>query len=340
MSSNFILKMRSDAGVLRIRVNASSVKNMTDIEEYVLKAWPQLGRLYEDYRLYYIDDSDEKCLLNDLSLEDGLTLARIRAEASGRVPILELNIEKVDDGNSATFCENADSEIGDADTLAELLEDLGYVVSSDDADALVESLGETGVDLARLREQLESEKKNKGQEELPKDPVEGLPIEKMEPGDEDARRTMVDLLTQLGFVDNRETAEDLVKRLGSSSKDINEVSRRLIDLAKEQEEERTGEATEEPLKEANDKELCVAETSDVAKQLQRLLVEKHFVRTPEGAEDLVAALVGADQDLKKVLQHFTDKMTTKDCQSVSSRGCSHRGTGRKGSSGKAPTYSS
>ncbi|KAF4704463.1 hypothetical protein FOZ62_031999 [Perkinsus olseni] len=300
MSSNFILKMRSDAGILRIRVNASSVKNMTDIEEYVLKTWPQLGRLYENYRLYYTDDSDEKCLLNDLSLEDGLTLARIRAEASGRVPMLELNIEKVDDGNSATPCEKADSEIGDADTLAELLEDLGYVVSSHDADALVESLGETGVDLARLREQLESEKKNGGQEELPKDPVEGLPIEKTESGDEDARRTMVDLLTQLGFVDNRETAEDLVKRLGSSSKDINEVSRRLIDLAKEQEEERTGEATEEPLKEANDKELCVAESSDVANQLQRLLIEKHFVRTPEGAEDLVAAMVGAEYQQPKI----------------------------------------
>ncbi|KAF4704624.1 hypothetical protein FOZ63_004230 [Perkinsus olseni] len=326
--------------ILRIRVNASSVKNMTDIEEYVLKAWPQLGRLYENYRLYYTDDSDEKCLLNDLSLEDGLTLARIRAEASGRIPLLELNIEEMDDGNSATPCEKADSEIGDADTLAELLEDLGYVVSSVGADALVESLGETGVDLARLREQLEFEKKNGGQEELPKDPVEGLPIEKMESGDEDARRTMVDLLTQLGFVDNRETAEDLVERLGSSSKDINKVSRRLIDLAKEQEEERTGEATEEPLKEANDEELCVAETSDVANQLQRLLIEKHFVRTPEGAEDLVAALVGADQDLKKVLQHFTDKMTTKGFQSISSRRYSHGGTGRKGSSGKAPTYSS
>ncbi|KAF4697797.1 hypothetical protein FOZ63_032504, partial [Perkinsus olseni] len=113
---------------------------------------------------------------------------------------------------------------------------------------------------------------------------------------------------------------DLVKRLGSSSKDINEVSRRLIDLTKEQEEERTGEATEEPLKEANDKELRVAETSDVANQLQRLLIEKHFVRTPGDAEDLVAALVGADQDLKKVLQHFTDKMMTKGFQSISSRG--------------------
>ncbi|KAF4661459.1 hypothetical protein FOL47_006670 [Perkinsus chesapeaki] len=374
MSSDLILKLRTDEEVLRTRVDASTVKNMTDINEYILQTWPELGRLYEDYRVYYIDDFDEKCLLNELSVQDALTLAKIRAQASGSVPVLELYIEVLDhDDSEAESEELAANEVEDPEeTLAKLLEDLGYVVSSEDALSLVDSLGETGIDLDKLREQLEIEKNGaqetaekiapavetkkpavkapaKGEPEsgwvvdaVPEEPDEGLHIVKTVSNDKDAVSTMVDLLTQLGFVDNRETAQELVNRLVSSSNDVDRISKRIMDLAEQQEQERSGEATEEAVKDANDEELSAVKRSSAAKDLENLLYNMGFVETREAAKDIVAALVGAGQDLRKVIEHFEaekpSKRTTESSgsQTVSRRRRHHS---RRGASQKKPAAS-
>ncbi|KAF4667197.1 hypothetical protein FOL47_003682 [Perkinsus chesapeaki] len=334
MASDLILKLRTTLQTLRVRTTIDACQDLCQIHDYIEQAWPELKGT--DYRVYYIDDDDEMCLLNDLSIGDALVLASERKPSS---PTLDLFIKTDAPATTTTASkeqaqpeqkeqaqpeqkeqaqpeQKADEEAVEdtvADTLAQLLTDLEFMSTMDGAYRLVDTLLNAGQDLAVLTQEIQaqeqaerasSQKAGKPREKKVVQPVQQkqqaqvakpkeVHIEKEVKSEKEAEDTMVDLLTQMGFVQKKEDAERFVRRLVKSGEDLQRVTDHIlgIDEAKD----------EVPSKEAQ-KQLSKTDSDDVAREFVDILDNLGLVQNRDAAKELVGSLMEAEQDLDKISQ--------------------------------------
>ncbi|EEQ99018.1 hypothetical protein Pmar_PMAR012026 [Perkinsus marinus ATCC 50983] len=326
-----ILKLHSIEETLRVRVEVDACKSMAQITGYIEKAWPQLKD--EKYRIYYLDDSDELCVLNELSVGDAITLpAKMMRAGDDAVPVLDLFIKKEIDRDLTSPREVNPS----ARNLARRLTDFDYMNSFDDAWQLVDSMLATGQDLDSVAKHLETrqDRKQKSVDAAPQEPpARGVKriasemekdssavqpqvktsgkvyattsdgkheyhIEKRVKSEKEAVDTMVDLLTEMGFVESKDKAKDLVNNLVGSGEDLKRVADHIMSRAIEQE-------NDSPLALRDlDDELKLVEADDTARDFADLLDDFGFVGSRDAARELVGSLMATEQDLGSIADHF------------------------------------
>ncbi|KAF4652182.1 hypothetical protein FOZ61_009865 [Perkinsus olseni] len=329
MSSDLILKLRTRTQTMRIK-------------GYIEKTWTQLQD--KQYRIYYIDEYGEICLLNDLSLGDAIATVREGASSSSNsTPVLDLFIQSEGEEvplSSSQLPEEVAQQVDVADTLARFLDDMDYMDTLDAADDFVDGLVAADSDLNAILDCLQarddatsrkavsssaskqigaSEKKSSKevQQSATKAPKESsttgeieasgyeqvgdkapkqFHVERQVSSPKEASDMMVDLLTKMGFVDNKKAAEDLVGRLVSSPDDLQRVADHIDDLV-----EGRAPATTPAL-------------DDTAKQFIDMLDDSGMVQDRNAAEDLVGVLKDAEQDVDKVFNNFLDRTTSNQQQ--------------------------
>ncbi|KAF4686273.1 hypothetical protein FOZ60_005467 [Perkinsus olseni] len=121
-------------------------------------------------------------------------------------------------------------------------------------------------------------------------------VERQVSSPKEASDMMVDLLTKMGFVNNKKAAKDLVGRLVSSPDDLQRVADHIDDLVEGREP-----ATTPAL-------------DDTAKQFIDMLDDSGMVQDRNAAEDLVGVLKDAEQDVDKVFNNFLDRTTSNQQQ--------------------------
>ncbi|KAF4668375.1 hypothetical protein FOL46_002040 [Perkinsus olseni] len=344
MSSDLILKLRTRTQTMRVRVDSEKLTDMCQIKGYIEKSWTQLQG--KQYRIYYIDEYGEMCLLNDLSLGDAIATVREGAPSSSNsAPVLDLFIQSEGEEVPLSLSQPPEEEMAEqmdvADTLARFLDDMDYMDTLDAADDFVDGLVAADSDLNAILDCLQarddatsrkavsscapskqigaSEKKSpKGvQQSATKAPKESsttgeiqasgyeqvgdkapkqFHVERQVSSPKEASDMMVDLLTKMGFVDNKKAAEDLVGRLVSSPDDLQRVADHIDDLV-----EGRAPATTPAL-------------DDTAKQFIDMLDDSGMVQDRNAAEDLVGVLKDADQDVDKVFNNFLDRTTSNQQQ--------------------------
>ncbi|EER10570.1 hypothetical protein Pmar_PMAR005700 [Perkinsus marinus ATCC 50983] len=105
---------------------------------------------------------------------------------------------------------------------------------------------------------------------------------------------MVDLLSDLGFVDSKKAARDLMNNLVSSTDDLNKVADNIKRRVEDQQREDAYSKADE----------CVMADKKPGEHLAQLLNDYGFVVDEDSANKLVAALEATDQDLNRILFHF------------------------------------
>ncbi|KAF4743064.1 hypothetical protein FOZ62_018569 [Perkinsus olseni] len=159
MPSDLILKLRTRTQTMRVRVDSEKLTDMCQIKGYIEKSWTQLQG--KQYRIYYIDEYGEMCLLNDLSLGDAIATVREGASSSSNsAPVLDLFIqsegEEVALSSSQPPEEEVAEQMGVADTLARFLDDMDYMDTLDAADDFVDGLVAADSDLNAILDCLQA----------------------------------------------------------------------------------------------------------------------------------------------------------------------------------------
>ncbi|EER11900.1 hypothetical protein Pmar_PMAR014038, partial [Perkinsus marinus ATCC 50983] len=153
-SSVLCLELHSDSETIRVRVDPESCQSYDQLCSYVEKAWRELQ--FRDYRLFYMDDSDELCLLNDLSLSDALALADAQGKATKSVPVIDIFVDAYNE--EAPSFTPLDSE---ALAVADLLDGLDYVIDPLSALRLVDCLAAADQDMGKVADSLKTKKATK-----------------------------------------------------------------------------------------------------------------------------------------------------------------------------------
>ncbi|EER17181.1 hypothetical protein Pmar_PMAR020839 [Perkinsus marinus ATCC 50983] len=380
MSNNLVLKLRTRTQTMRVRVDSEKLTDMYQIKDYIEQSWTQLKG--KDYRVYYVDEFGEMCLLNDLSLGDAIATVQELNMSAKNIPVLDLFIQA--EGEEVPLSSKSQSdddgeiarEVDVANTLAQVLDDMDYMDSLDVAEQFVEGLVAADSDLDAILDQLQADdaensrkpvssttpakkigvsgkKSSKVAQQAPKavdretasigktkakevapsgkksskivqhtpkvaprttpssskvevngyQQVNGeaprqFHVEKQVSSPEEASDMMVDLLTKMGFVDNKKAAEDLVGELLNSPDDLQRVADHIDDLIEGREP------------------LATDSLDDTAKKLIDMLDDSGVVQDRVAAENLVNVLMDAGQDVDKVLSDFVDRTTTGKRQQV------------------------
>ncbi|KAF4664749.1 hypothetical protein FOL47_004984 [Perkinsus chesapeaki] len=337
MSSDLILKLRTRTQTMRVRVASEKLTDMCQIKDYIEKVWTQLQG--KQYRVYYVDEFGEMCLLNDLSLGDAIATVREQAAALNITPVLDLYIQ--DEGeevplSSAVPEENIAQQADVADTLAQLLDDMDFMDSLDAAEQFVDGLVAADSDLDAILSHLQGDDGAAQRKVVPAAPAKSIAapekkstkavqkaakpskqpsttgeieasgyeqvgdkapkqfhIERQVSSPKEASDMMVDLLSKMGFVDSKKDAQDLVANLTSSPDDLQRVADHIEDLVEGREP---------------------AVMDDTARQFIDMLNDTGMVQDKDAAEDLVGALVDAEQDVDKVFNNFLERTNSKQQQ--------------------------
>ncbi|EEQ98487.1 hypothetical protein Pmar_PMAR004411, partial [Perkinsus marinus ATCC 50983] len=239
MSSQICLKLHLDSDILRVRVPVDKCQKVDDICNYVEMAWPALSEA--SYRLYYIDDMDDACILSQISLPDALALAE-----ESRVPTMNIFVD-IDDEEDVVVVDDPLSRMVD-----ELI-DGDLIPSYDVGQELVRVLQDAGQDLDKVTQELAKSRSKKSgsrtttKKNAPKSPSvaakpklqpqSSLKIEREVSDENEAMDTMVDLLSDLGFVDSKKAARDLMNNLVSSTDDLNKVADNIKRRVEDQQRE-------------------------------------------------------------------------------------------------------
>ncbi|EER14580.1 hypothetical protein Pmar_PMAR009036, partial [Perkinsus marinus ATCC 50983] len=144
MSNNLVLKLRTRTQTMRVRVDSEKLTDMYQIKDYIEQSWTQLKG--KDYRVYYVDEFGEMCLLNDLSLGDAIATVQELNMSAKNIPVLDLFIQA--EGEEVPLSSKSQSdddgeiarEVDVANTLAQVLDDMDYMDSLDVAEQFVEGL--------------------------------------------------------------------------------------------------------------------------------------------------------------------------------------------------------
>ncbi|KAF4725229.1 hypothetical protein FOZ62_010621, partial [Perkinsus olseni] len=160
-ASVLCLKLHSDSQTIRVRVDPEACQTYEQLCGYVEKAWRELQ--FRDYRLFYMDDCGELCLLNNLSLSDALALAEKAGKKTlNAVPVMDIFVD-VHGGEAPSF-----TPLGpDALMVADLLDELGYVVDPLSALRLVDGLEAADQDMNRVADSLKTKKTSKAEKKVP-----------------------------------------------------------------------------------------------------------------------------------------------------------------------------
>ncbi|EER14579.1 hypothetical protein Pmar_PMAR009035, partial [Perkinsus marinus ATCC 50983] len=178
-SSVLCLKLHSDSETIRVRVDPESCQSYDQLCSYVEKAWRELQ--FRDYRLFYMDDSDELCLLNDLSLSDALALADAQGKATKSVPVIDIYVDAYSE--EAPSFTPLDSE---ALAVADLLDGLDYVIDPLSALRLVDCLAAADQDMGKVADSLKTKKATK---EVHKNAADSKNVTKSSEGVVDSKAT-------------------------------------------------------------------------------------------------------------------------------------------------------
>lgn len=352
MSSDLVLKLRTRTQTMRVRVDSQKLMETSQIKDYIEQSWMQLKG--KPYRIFYVDEYGEMCLLNDLSLGDAIATVRELNQSGKTTPVLDLFIQAEGEELPLSPSQPDDDEIvrdvAVASTLAQVLDDMDYMDSLDAAEQFVESLMAANSDLDVILDRLQnddvensredavpsatpakkigaSEKKPvaKSIQQTAKAPVttnkieasgyqkvgdeapKQFHVERQVSSPEEASDMMVDLLTKMGFVDNKEAAEDLVGSLINSPDDLQRVTDHIDDLVEGKEPATT------------------LGLNDTVKQFVDMLDDSGMVQDRAAAESLVSVLMDADQDLGKVFSDFADRTASDQKQKATTKNSrSHR----------------
>ncbi|KAF4667200.1 hypothetical protein FOL47_003685 [Perkinsus chesapeaki] len=338
MSSDLILKLRTRTQTMRVRVASEKLTDMCQIKDFIEKAWTQLQG--KQYRVYYVDEFGEMCVLNDLSLGDAIATVREQAAALDITPVLDLYIQ--DEGEEVPLSstapeENIAQEVDVADTLAQLLDDMDFMDSIDAAEQFVDGLVAANSDLDAILGHLRGEnspiqrravpasapakslaapeKKStkavqkaakpskepsttgeieaSGYEQVGDKAPKQFHVERQVSSAKEASDMMVDLLSKMGFVNSKKDAQDLVAQLTSGPEDLQRVADHIEDLVEGREP---------------------TVMDGTAKQFIDMLNDTGAVQDRDAAEDLVGALVDAEQDVDKVFNNFLERTNSKQEQ--------------------------
>ncbi|KAF4699445.1 hypothetical protein FOZ62_002344 [Perkinsus olseni] len=332
-----VLKLHTTEETLRVRVQADSCKDMAQIKGYIEQAWPELKG--KEYRIYYLDDADEMCLLNDLSVADAVSLPgkMLKSNDESAVPVLDLFIKR--DTDRSVAVQRADD--ASARNLARWLTDFDYMNTFDDAWQLVDSMLATGQDLDSVARHLENrqnekksvtaaaavpkaqkpargEKRTASEMEKENDASAIQPhvktsgkvsatsrkdgheyhIERNVKSEKEAVDTMVDLLTEMGFVEGKDKAKELVNGLVGSGKDLQRVADHIMSRALEQEQD-----SSRAWKDIAD-EMKMVDDDETARDFADMLDDFGFVESHDAARELVGSLMATQQNLSRIADHF------------------------------------
>ncbi|KAF4664747.1 hypothetical protein FOL47_004982 [Perkinsus chesapeaki] len=340
-SNELILKLHTTEETLRVRVDAEKCKDMAQIKGYIEQAWPALKG--KEYRIYYLDDFDEMCLLNDLSVGDAMSLPgkMFKSDDETAVPVLDLFIKTDADKTGAVRSAQEDTS---ARNLARWLTDFDYMNTFDDAWQLVDSMLATGQDLDSVARHLQNRQNQK--QAVAAAPVAAAPaaveaprgekrtasemekddssskaiqphtkstgtisattrngdheyhIERHVKSEKEAVDTMVDLLTEMGFVDSKDKAKELVNGLVGSGKDLQRVADHIVSRAIEQEQDSSRAQRDI----AN--EMRMVDQDSTARDFADLLDDFGFVESRDAARELVGSLMATQQNLSRIADHF------------------------------------
>ncbi|KAF4647306.1 hypothetical protein FOL47_004787, partial [Perkinsus chesapeaki] len=194
-----------------------------------------------------------------------------------------------------------------ADTVAHVLDDMDYVDGLDAAErfnAIASDAKSTSK--AAKKEQSVAAKQSSGASKTQNKPVNTVEasgykqvgneapkqfhVERQVSSGKEACDMMVDLLTQMGFVNNKKDAKKVVDELVSSPDDMQRVTDRIEDLV-------------------DGKEPTI---DDAAQRFVNMLDDSGMVRDRDAAEALVGAMRDAEQDIDEVFRNFSEKTNSKE----------------------------
>ncbi|KAF4676213.1 hypothetical protein FOZ60_000688 [Perkinsus olseni] len=302
MSSQICLKLHLDSDILRVRAPVDKCRKVEEIRSYVEMAWPDLKKT--PYHLYYTDDMDDACVLNQVSLPDALILAE-----KSRVPTMNIYVKTGED-------EEDDVVVGDSlSRMVNQLVDFDMIPGRAAAQEFAEMLQAAGQDLDKVTDELvksrvekPSSEKHTSKKSLSKKsptgkqlkPKSSVKIEREVSDETDAFDTMADLLTGLGFVDSKKAARDLLRKLVPSTDDLDKVSDHIERWAeRQQREEKAYSEDDEDVAKGEERK-----NDKSGKPLATLLNDYGFVADEKSANELVEALEDTNQDVDKILYHF------------------------------------
>ncbi|KAF4689134.1 hypothetical protein FOZ60_001987 [Perkinsus olseni] len=337
-ASVICLKLHTDSETLRIRVDPEELQTYDKLCGYVEKAWRELQ--VRDYRLFYMDEDNEFCILNDLSLPDAIAVAEAKGKATDSVAVLDIYVD-VEGGREPSFVPLDPVSL----MVADLLDDLDYVSSPLSALQLVDSMLAADQDIGKIAQSLKAKKDEQEQqgavkdqttaansqpqassntstavekkatkgEEKPKVDVrvdrsvqkagskpEVTHMEKEVSSEKEAKDAMADFLAKSGFVADKKSGDDLVNRMFENVGAMQKVTDRLMGYEKPESKKDAKEVADET------KQLQQVESSPVAKDFVDMLSDCGFVENKAVARELVGALEAAQTDLAQLAQRFTD----------------------------------
>ncbi|KAF4652183.1 hypothetical protein FOZ61_009866 [Perkinsus olseni] len=200
-ASVLCFKLHSDSQTIRVRVDPEACQTYEQLCGYVEKAWRELQ--FRDYRLFYMDDCGELCLLNNLSLSDALALAKKAGKGTpNAVPVMDIFVDV--HGREAPSFTPLEP---DALMVADLLDELGYVVDPLSALRLVDGLEAADQDINKVADSLKTRKASKAEKKVP-EKVEASKAEKKVPEKvEDSKAVSEDKVFDSSKVENSETVK-------------------------------------------------------------------------------------------------------------------------------------
>ncbi|KAF4688518.1 replication factor A protein 2 [Perkinsus olseni] len=123
-------------------------------------------------------------------------------------------------------------------------------------------------------------------------------IERNVKSEKEAVDTMVDLLTEMGFVEGKDKAKELVNGLVGSGKDLQRVADHIMSRALEQEQD-----SSRAWKDIAD-EMKMVDDDETARDFADLLDDFGFVESHDAARELVGSLMATQQNLSRIADHF------------------------------------
>ncbi|KAF4664748.1 hypothetical protein FOL47_004983 [Perkinsus chesapeaki] len=323
IASVLCLKLHSDSETIRVRVDPEQCQTYEQLCGFVEKAWRELQ--FRDYRLFYLDNVGEMCLLNDLSLPDALAVANARGKISYTVPVLDIYVD-VKGGEQPSFTPLDPTAL----MVADLLDDLDYVTDPFAALRLVDSLAAADQDMAKVADSLKAKKAEKKEQKAVVDKKEEPSVEEQDEAaqkqvatsqkkpavsvscekavqqsgsepkvmhmekevssEKEAKDAMADFLNKSGFVGDKKSGQQLVNNMFDDMSSMQKVADRLMGYEK---------ADAKDTKEVQDetKELQNVQADPLARNFVDMLSDFGFIQNKAAARELVSALMATQADL-------------------------------------------
>ncbi|KAF4667199.1 hypothetical protein FOL47_003684 [Perkinsus chesapeaki] len=339
IASVLCLKLHSDSETIRVRVDPEQCQTYEQLCGFVEKAWRELQ--FRDYRLFYLDNVGEMCLLNDLSLPDALAVADARGKISNTVPVLDIYVD-VKGGEQPSFTPLDPTAL----MVADLLDDLDYVTDPFAALRLVDSLAAADQDMAKVADSLKAKKEQKAEKKEEKAVVDKkeepsvekendaaqkqvatsqekpevsvscekavqqsgsepkvMHMEKEVSSEKEAKDAMADFLNKSGFVSDKKSGEELVNNMFDNLSSMQKVADRLMGYEKADAKKDTKEVEDET------KELQNVQADPLARNFVDMLSDFGFIQNKAAARELVSALMATQADLDDLSKRLSSSST-------------------------------